>query len=72
MGNHHQVDKGNLFIESGMTLITEVESEKYLRKASKQRKITQNEELYPIPDDRLERPCGGAHGFDDFVERWHE
>ena len=72
MGNHHQVDKGNLFIESGMTLITEVESEKYLRKASKQRKIAQNEELYPIPDDRLERPCGGAHGFDDFVERWHE
>ena len=72
MGNHHQVDKGNLFIESGMTLITEVESEKYLRKASKQKKITQNEELYPIPDDRLERQCGGAHGFDDFVERWHE
>ena len=72
MGNHHQVDKGELFIGQGMTLITEVESEKYLRKASKQRKITQNEELYPIPDDRLERPCGGAHGFDDFVERWHE
>ena len=72
MGNHHQVDKGDLFIKRGMTLITEVESEKYLRKASKQRKITQNEELYPIPDDRLERPCGGAHGFDDFVERWHE
>jgi len=72
MGNHHQVDKGELFIEHGMTLITEVESEKYLRKASKQRKIAQNEELYPIPDDRLERPCGGAHGFDDFVERWHE
>jgi len=72
MGNHHHVDKGELFIEQGMTLITEIESEKYLRKASKQRKISQNEELYPIPDDRLERPCGGAHGFDDFVERWHE
>jgi len=52
MGNHHQVDKGELFIEQGMTLITEVESEKYLRKASRQRKSTQNEELYPIPDDR--------------------
>ena len=72
MSNYHKVDKGELFIEQGMTLITEVESEKYLRQAAKQRKITQNEELYPIPDDRLERPCGGAHGFDDFVERWHE
>ena len=72
MGNHHQVDKANFFIESGMTLITEVESEKYLNMASRRRKIKENEELYPIPDDRLERPCGGANGFDDFVERWHE
>ena len=72
MGNHHQVDKAGFFIESGMTLITEVESEKYLNMASRRRKIKENEELYPIPDDRLERPCGGANGFDDFVERWHE
>ena len=72
MGNHHQVDKGELFIEQGMTLITEVESEKYLRMIEKRRKIKENEELYPIPQDRLERPCGGAGGFDDFVERWHE
>jgi len=72
MGNHHQVDKGELFIEQGMTLITEVESEKYLRMIEKRRKIKENEELYPIPEDRLERPCGGAGGFDDFVERWHE
>jgi hypothetical protein len=27
---------------------------------------------YKIPEDRLSRPCGGSHGFDDFVERWHE
>ena len=40
--------------------------------AFKIRPIKENEELYPIPDDRLERPCGGANGFDDFVERWHE
>ena len=72
MGNHHQVDKGELFIEQGMTLITEVESEKYLRMIEKRRKIKENEELYPIAEDRLERPCGGAGGFDDFVERWHE
>lgn len=72
MGNHHQVDKGELFIEQGMTLITEVESEKYLKMIEKRRKIKENEELYPIPEDRLERPCGGAGGFDDFVERWHE
>jgi hypothetical protein len=71
MGNDRQVDKGEIFVESGMTLITEVESDKYLEKAKKNRKITENENLYPIPDDRLERPCGGSHGFDDFVERWH-
>ena len=72
MGNHHQVDKGDFFIKQGMTLITEVESEKYLKIAEKRRKIAENEDLYPIPEDRLERPCGGAGGFDDFVERWHE
>ena len=27
---------------------------------------------YQIPENRLSRPCGGANGFDDFVERWHE
>ena len=26
---------------------------------------------YDIPEDRMSRPCGGAGGFDDFVERWH-
>ena len=56
----------------GHAEITEEDAIAVLTKAAKQRKITQNEELYPIPDDRLERPCGGPHGFDDFVERWHE
>jgi hypothetical protein len=27
---------------------------------------------YNIPNDRYSRPCGGAGGFDDYVERWHE
>jgi hypothetical protein len=71
MGNYHKVDKGELFIKEGMTLITEVESEKYLKMAEKRRQIKEKEDLYPIPDDRLERPCGGSHGFDDFVERWN-
>ena len=43
MGNYRQVDKGEIFVESGMTLITEVESDKYLEKAKKNRKITENE-----------------------------
>lgn len=57
------VDKGNDFINSGMTLITEYSSEKWLKKAQKK---------YEIPENRLSRHCGGANGFDDFVERWHE
>jgi hypothetical protein len=59
------VDKGNDFMKSGMTLITELSSEKYLQKTKKTQK-------YQIPDDRYSRPCGGVGGFDDFVERWHE
>ena len=58
-------DKGNEFLTSGMTLITEISSEKYLTKVKKTKK-------YEVPDDRYSRPCGGAGGFDDFVERWHE
>ena len=27
---------------------------------------------YEIPENRMSRPCGGAGGFDDFVERWHQ
>jgi hypothetical protein len=61
----HQTDKGNDFIGSGMTLITEISSEKHLKKAKKLKN-------YEVPDNRYSRPCGGAGGFDDFVERWHE
>ena len=59
------IDKGEDFIQSGMTLITEISSEKYLQKAKKLKN-------YQTPDDRYSRHCGGAGGFDDFVERWHE
>lgn len=59
------VDKSEAFMKSGMTLISDPASEKYLRKIRKQNK-------YPLPNDRLSRPCGGAGGFDDFVERFEE
>jgi hypothetical protein len=65
----YPVDKSKEFIDEGMTLITETDSEKYLKAHKKMKK---KEELYSIPEDRYERPCGGSGGFDDFVERWHE
>ena len=71
MGNS-RVDKGQNFIDEGMTLITETDADRYLELARKQREAKKKEELYPLPEDRMERPCGGAGGFDDFVERWHE
>ena len=67
-----RVDKSKEFIEEGMTLITETDADRYLDLARKQREAKKREELYPMPEDRMERPCGGAGGFDDFVERWHE
>ena len=54
------VDKSQDFIESGMTLITDRASDRYLKK----RNIP--------PTNRLSRPCCGKGGFDDYVERWHE
>ena len=71
MGNS-RVDKGRDFIEEGMTLITETDSDRYLELAREQRLEKKKEELYPIPENRMDRPCGGPGGFDDFVERWHE
>lgn len=71
MGNS-PVDKGQDFIEEGMTLITETDADRYLDLAAKRRRNKKKEELYPIPENRLERQCGGAGGFDDFVERWTE
>lgn len=66
------VDKGEEFIEAGKTLITETDSDKYLKAAGKASSDKKKDELYPIPEDRMERHCGGAGGFDDFVERWHQ
>ena len=66
------VDKSNEFIEEGMTLITETDSERYLKATGKASAKKKKDELYPIPEDRMERHCGGSGGFDDFVERWHE
>lgn len=54
------VDKSQDFIESGMTLITDRASDRYLKKRN------------TPPTNRLSRPCGGKGGFDDYVERWHE
>ena len=65
----YPVDKGNEFIDEGMTLITETDSEKYLKQYKTMKK---KEELYDLPEDRYSRPCGGSGGFDYFVERWHE
>lgn len=64
MANHHEVDKSTEFMDSGMTLISEISSEKYLNQARKNK--------YNVPNDRYSRPCGGPGGFDDYVERWHE
>lgn len=72
MGNHFEVDKSNDFIEEGMTLITETDSDRLLDMVAKRNRNKRKEELYPVPEDRMERPCGGAGGFDDFVERWHQ
>jgi len=68
MGNHHHVDKSEEFINEGMTLITEVESEKWLKMHEENKKRAASKP----PADRLSRPCGGPGGFDDFVERWHQ
>ena len=44
-------------------LITSPLADRYLQKS----KINK----YSVPEDRYSRPCGGAGGFDDFLERWH-
>lgn len=68
MGNHHHVDKSQEFIDEGMTLITETDSDRYLNAAARQKRAKKKEELYPLPEDRLSRPSGGAGGFDDYAE----
>lgn len=46
-------------------LITDPTSDKYLSQAKKRPQ-------YVIPEDSYSRWCGGANGFDLFVERVHE
>jgi hypothetical protein len=58
------VDKSDAFIKSGMTLISDLASERHLKKVRMKQ--------YQVPTDRLSRPCGGPGGFDDFVERFEE
>lgn len=62
MGNHHKVDKSQSFIDEGMTLITETDSDKYLDMASKRNRNKRKEELYPNPDSEMGK----------FVERWSQ
>ena len=54
-------DVGKDFVESGMTLISQPASDRWLKKVKRS-----------VPNNRLSRPCGGVGGFDDFVERFDE
>jgi len=56
MGNS-RVDKSQKFIDEGMTLITEVESDKYLRKVGK-RKNMQEGELFDNQEEWADGFCG--------------
>jgi len=55
------VDQSKDFMASGMTLITDRRSDKYLKRARERR--------CDPPKDRNSRWCGGKNGFDDYVER---
>ena len=54
------VDQGPEFVKSGMTLITDPRSDKYLKMARKRH--------CDPPNDRTSKWCGGKNGFDDYVE----
>jgi len=56
MGNS-RVDKGQNFIDEGMTLITEVESDKYLRKVGK-RKTVKEGEIFDNQEEWADGFCG--------------
>ncbi len=55
MGNYHKVEKGEFFIEEWMTLITEVDSDKYLDMAARSRRAQKKEEIHAPETDYLER-----------------
>ena len=50
MGNS-RVDKSQQFVDEGMTLITETDSDKYLNMAAKRNRNKKKEELYPMPQE---------------------
>ena len=52
-----RVDKSKDFKESGMTLITEVDSEKYLRKAQKMKDVKEGE-IFDNQDEWADGFCG--------------
>ena len=52
-----RVDKGEDFRKSGMTLITEVDSDKYLRKAGK-RKTVKEGEVFDNQEEWADGSCG--------------
>jgi hypothetical protein len=54
------IDQGTEFVKSGMTLITDPRSDKYLKMARKRH--------CDPPNDRTSKWCGGKNGFDDYVE----
>lgn len=61
MANSPIPDQGQDFIDSGMVLITDPRSDKYLNRTKPN----------DPPKDRLTRQCGGVGGFDDYVERFN-
>lgn len=61
MANNPIPDQGKDFINSGMTLITDPRSDKYLNRVRKHPNDP--------PSDRSSKWCGGKNGFDDYVER---
>ena len=56
MGNS-RVDKSKSFVDDGMTLITEVDSDKYLRKAGKRKKV-QEGEIFDNQEEWADGFCG--------------
>ena len=56
MGNS-RVDKSQEFIKEGMTLITEVESDKYLRKAGKRTDVKEGE-IFDNQEEWADGFCG--------------
>ena len=52
-----RVDKGEDFKKSGMTLITEVESDKYLRKVGKRKDVKEGE-IFDNQEEWADGFCG--------------